>query len=131
MKHYLKKEEFAELQKWANGIRGYYGAPVYLVGSVLQKKDYRDVDIRIILSDYEFGCRYGTPRQALVSTQEWIDASATGNWTKVRWKWSDDCVKRTRIAWRDTNLNIDFQVYPESFAKMYEHQPKLQIDTRP
>jgi hypothetical protein len=131
MNHFLPKENFEILQSWANELRGFYDAPVYLCGSALQKENYRDVDVRIILSDYEFGCRYGILYQALECTKQWIEEGSTGKWTNIRWKWSDDCTKITRRGWNITNLNIDFQVYPESYCEnRYKGLPKLKIDMR-
>lgn len=35
-----------------------FGRPPYLVGSVLVRRDYRDVDLRLILDDDDFGRRF-------------------------------------------------------------------------
>ena len=48
-----------QLWRLAHAVRpvqeAFGGATVYLVGSVLERDDYRDVDLRMILPDEEFG----------------------------------------------------------------------------
>lgn len=74
---------------WANQIRGFYGHPVYLVGSqTTGKENPRDVDVVCGIPDSEFTLRYG-------DINEWLEEGVTGQWTDVRWKWADDCSKRS------------------------------------
>lgn len=116
----------ARLQGEANSIRGLYGVPVYLCGSALREDnpEPRDWDLRICLSDYDFSLRYGDPGQ-------WMTEGCTGEWTDVRWRWSDDCVKQTKRAARRTGLNVDFQIYPEShWNALYADSPRVKLDTR-
>lgn len=80
-----------------------FGTNCYLVGSALDRPDWRDVDVRLILSDMEFdklfpsGCR------------------ATGSWEfDARW-----LVMTTAISsWlrERTGLPIDFQFQPQTHA---------------
>ena len=122
------KKYLPELQRWANRVRGLYGTPVYLVGSALtgSKPNPRDWDIRISMPDADFKIRFGDPTQ-------WEREGNTGQWTALRWKWSDECVKQTKDAWRYTGLNVDFQIYPASHVRRLYPKvfPKLRIDTRP
>lgn len=114
------------LCRYANGLAAFYGAPVYLVGGALRRgnDDPRDYDIRVILPDAEFTRRYGDP-------ERWAEEGSSGNYSRIRWRWSDDCVHKTRIGWKDTRLNIDFQVYPASHDRArYAKRRKLRIDTR-
>lgn len=60
----------------------------FLVGSVMQRRDFRDVDIRVILDDDEFDAVFGT-RKAL---------------------WSVFCYAVTAWLRAETGLPIDFQV---------------------
>jgi len=123
---HVKKHLFG-LRKLGNGLRGLYGVPVFLVGSALNGTNPkpRDWDIRIMLSDAEFKRRFG------ITAHEWSNEGLTGKWTEGRWRWSDECVKQTKAAWRDTGLNIDLQIYPRWYAdRHYRTYPRLRIDTR-
>lgn len=125
-KQLLEYAGWMMLARYANGLAAFYSAPVYLVGGALKpgNSDPRDYDIRVILPDSEFRRRYGDP-------ERWKEEGSSGNYSALRWRWSDDCVHKTRQGWRDTRLNIDFQVYPASWDKMlYADKRKLRIDTR-
>ncbi len=112
------------LKRWANGIAAYYGVPVYLVGSALRESNHdpRDWDIRCCLPNYDFMVRYG-------SAEEWVAEGISGNWTRTRWRWSADCVKQTKHAWRATGaLNVDFQTQPISEWERFNNEPRLRLD---
>lgn len=113
------------LQRWANGIAGFYGVPVYLCGSALRDDnvDPRDWDVRLCLPDRDFTVRYG-------DVAAWVSQGQTGAWERPRWRWSEDCVKRTHEAWQQTKLNVDFQVYPEPYWDSFGDQPRVRLDTR-
>lgn len=122
----LVESQWHRLYRFANGIAGLYGVPVYLCGSALRpdNPDPRDYDIRVMLPDAQFEERYG-------SVRKWNDEGAVGNWTRVRWRWSADCTKQSRAGFRDTGLNIDLQVYPASHARaLYRDKRRVRIDTR-
>lgn len=52
---YLLVSEFHLLETWARELTAMFPGHVpYLVGSALTTKDYRDVDVRLILSDEEY-----------------------------------------------------------------------------
>lgn len=116
-----------KLRRWANRLRGRYGVPIYLCGSALREDnpDPRDWDIRIMLPDDDFALRFGP-------VEEWRAEGCTGNWTRTRFRWSDQCVKDTKdfAAW--VHLNGDVQIYPESHAAtMYGDKPRVRIDSFP
>lgn len=46
---YLLQSDIALLNTWANEVRAMFRATPHLVGSVLERRDYRDVDIRLML----------------------------------------------------------------------------------
>ena len=129
---HIRDREDAQLFFWrmyreANGIRGLYGCPVYLCGSALRddNADPRDWDFRVSMPDAAFALRFGP-------VGEWLREGETGNWGRTRWRWSDECVKRSKRASADLRLNVDFQIYPLSYARtFYHHLPRLQLDTRP
>lgn len=120
------------LRRRANAERGLLGVPIYLCGSALLDFNTkpRDWDIRIRLSDREFSRRYADGRKDGVSA--WITEAQTGEWTAIRWRWSDDCVKRSKDWSRHCmGLNFDVQIYPATHWKaLYRHSPRLRLDTR-
>jgi hypothetical protein len=48
---YLSPPDFHRLNWACQPIRAAFGRPPYLVGSVLTRPDYRDIDLRLILDD--------------------------------------------------------------------------------
>ncbi|MFC3454033.1 hypothetical protein [Amycolatopsis speibonae] len=48
---YLSPPDFRRLHWACRPVADAFGAPVYLVGSVLKRADYRDIDLRLILPD--------------------------------------------------------------------------------
>lgn len=121
------KAEWFVLRRLGNGLRGLYGVPVHLCGSALRpdNSEPRDWDVRITIPDEDFAARFGG------TAQEWAAQGETGEWGSVRWKWSDECVKLTKRHWKTTALNVDIQIYPESYVqKKYADLPRLRIDTR-
>jgi hypothetical protein len=120
------------LLRFANEMAGFYQSPVYLCGSALAKVDPRDIDIRIQLADDEFGRRYGGSMHPEAAVRKWIEQGLTGDWSPIRWRWSSDCTKRCKHAWKLTNLNVDFQVYPASWCEQqYGNEPRLRLDEMP
>lgn len=120
------QDNLNRLRRWANTLRQLYpDTPIYLVGSALSgsNPNPRDWDIRIIVPDEEFVIRFG-------NVEEWEIEGATGEWTDIRWKWADECIKRVKSGWGATGLNIDFQIYPESHTKRVypDDLPKLRLD---
>lgn len=55
------------LTKFGVIVRDYFGHVPYHVGSSLDRKDWRDVDVRLILPDNEFDVVFGTNRNAEVN----------------------------------------------------------------
>jgi len=114
------------IRRWANGVRALYGVPIWLCGSALKwgNADPRDYDVRLELPADDFRRRYGDP-------VEWETQGGSGLWTRVRWRWSDDCLKMSREGYARTTLNIDFQVYPLAYARrMYRGERRVRLDTR-
>ena len=113
------------LVRWANRMRGYYGHPIYLVGSQLSDNpNPNDVDVICILPDAEFKLRF-------CNIDDWMNEGGTYMYTEpVRWKWSDRCIKDTLDGMAHTRMNIDFKVIPHSDALAYENKPRLKLDTR-
>lgn len=87
-KSYLSTAEFAILNNACIPIREAFGSAPYLVGSVTQRPDFRDVDVRVILTDEEF--------DALFSRQERL--------------WSLVCMTTGHHLRAVTGLPVDFQI---------------------
>lgn len=71
----------------------------YLVGSSLVRRDYRDVDVRLILDDDEYARRFRSPE---------------GGWTDAYW--SLLCTSITLWLRQQTDLPIDFQIQQQTRA---------------
>ena len=120
------------LMRWANGIRALFGVPVWLCGSALNddNKNPRDWDVRLILPDDVFALRYANSYRSDAVVQQWVKEGDTGHFTDLRWDWSDECVRYARHGARHTRLNIDFQVYPESYhQRFFADKPRVQLDS--
>lgn len=96
------------LNKFGVIVEDYFGHTAYQVGSSLKSKDWRDVDVRLILPDDEFAERFGdrahnpvNPRLAAIT----LAFSALGS--------------------QMTGLPIDFQIQSQSHANdKYGGQPR-------
>ena len=103
MPAYLKLQLFAKL------IYDAFEAVPYLVGSSSgQSKQWRDVDIRLMLSDEDFIKRYG----------HWNPGHAQFNIHK----WQAECMAYSALGKELTGLPIDFQIQDttranESYSK--------------
>jgi hypothetical protein len=90
---HLLLTDFERVEEWCRGVRILFGQPPYLVGSALTSRDYRDIDLRLILSDEDFDAEWRSP-------------------VKVR------LMNRAISTWgqRETGLPIDFQIQRQSAA---------------
>lgn len=120
MTHYIETL-LPKLTKLANQWYGYYGGPVYLVGSSLDKEDPRDVDVRVVVSPEDFQRLFGT-------YEDFAKEYNSGQFGQCCWRWSEDRLKRCRQAFMETGVNIDFSCYA---AEMWKADlPYLRLDTR-
>lgn len=94
---------------------GYYGC--YLVGSALQRQDWRDVDVRYIMRDDQFAVLFP-------------DANMDpGTWEQdPRWLLLNTSIS----AWlkQQTGLPIDFQIQPQTHANERHHGPRNALGVR-
>lgn len=96
MPAYLLLQEFGS-QVWAA-----FGAPPYLVGSALDGKQWRDVDVRLILDDETYAAwGFGDPRPSY--------AYQNGKWVAL-------CLAFSALGKQMTGLPIDFQIQQQSYA---------------
>ena len=100
-----------QLASFAGNTAARFCAPVYLVGSALDRADTRDVDVRVVLSDEQFEARgYGLPTK----------------WPSQCQRWIDDVAKLSAQVVADTRLNVDFQIQSNSWAEIfYGDKPRL------
>lgn len=110
---------YDRLREWLGNIVTQFGGSAYLVGSALRTATPRDIDLRLLLPDVEFEKLFGP-------VQQWVEEGRTGNWSEVRWNWSKYCTRLTHSGWEELGTNIDFQIYPESWAKhKHGREPKV------
>ena len=76
----------------------------YLVGSALERPDWRDVDVRYILPDDEFAKLFPDANMSAGAAWEFDN----------RWIWL--CVSISERLSKLTGLPIDFQFQPQSWA---------------
>lgn len=102
------------LQKFGVIVSDYFGHTAYHVGSSLVTKDWRDVDVRLILPDHEFAERFGTGA------------------TYVYPKLAAITLAFAALGKEMTGLPIDFQIQQQSWAnKHYPIGRSALIEFRP
>src|SRR5678815_2312693 len=88
------------LEEFGSQVWHAFGTPPYLVGSALLNKQWRDVDIRLILADEENAAMgFGDPQQAMQN----------GKWTAL-------CLAFSALGKIMTGLPIDFQIQQQTHA---------------
>jgi hypothetical protein len=104
------------LGKFGTIVSDYFGHVAYQVGSSLDRKDWRDVDVRLILPDEEFAERFG----------DIFRSSETDP------KLGAITLAFAALGKAMTGLPIDFQIQPESHAnKLYPGPRSALIEYRP
>lgn len=94
--HYLPADKYYNLDNCAAALNKAYQSTCYLVGSVLERPDYRDVDVRMIMLDTEFDGHFpgeGVAQQHVLSTLWCITCTSIGLWLSLQ-----------------TGLAVDFQI---------------------
>lgn len=96
------------LHKFGAIVEDYFGHPPYHVGSSVRGKDWRDVDVRLILPDDEFADLFGCQLSAEVNPKL---AAVT--------------LAFCALGQQMTGLPIDFQIQKQSRAnEKYGDQPR-------
>jgi hypothetical protein len=96
------------LTKFGMIVADYFGHECYHVGSSLGRKDWRDVDVRLLLPDDEFTARYGRIQSAEANPKL---AAVT--------------LAFSALGKAMTGLPVDFQIQPLSHAnERYGEQPR-------
>lgn len=103
------------LGKYGVIISDYFGHVPYHVGSSLDRKDWRDVDVRLILPDDEFRDRFGDNQS---TTTNPALAAVT--------------LAFAALGKQMTGLPIDFQIQPQTWANEHHKGPRSAlIEVRP
>ena len=130
----LDFKETHPLVRFANKMCGFYGHPVYLVGSQLISETPRDVDVVCIIPDNEFKLRYYPDwweDKELETQEKFFLGIHTGIHKQEHWDWYEDMSKKTLFGMNSLHLPLDFKVYPESYCnEKFKDLPKLRLDTR-
>jgi hypothetical protein len=87
------------LNKFGVIVADYFGHIPYHVGSSLRTKDWRDVDVRLILPDDEFAERFGKVQNCEVNP-----------------KLAAITLAFAALGKQMTGLPVDFQIQPQSWA---------------
>jgi len=117
--NYLGVSQYFNLNHACRVLAEAFGWCLYLVGSVLERRDYRDVDIRCILPDEEFERLF----PGLSSPSVNAHTSYSGPNMKALWVLMGVAISE----WLSnrTGLPIDFQIQKQSEANAaFPHQPR-------
>lgn len=100
-----------------NAALGDYGC--YLVGSCMERADFRDVDMRFIMEEQSFSVLFPCVDLSLGSATWEFDP---------RWLLFNTSI----CKWlrEQTGLPIDFQIQPQTFANMRHDKPRSAIGLR-
>lgn len=104
------------LQKFGVILRDYFGHVAYHVGSSLESKDWRDVDVRVILPDDEFEEMFGRVKNVSNKRLAAITLAFSA------------------LGKEMTGLPIDFQIQPRSYANNFFKGPRsalIEVDMAP
>lgn len=91
--------EFIKLCQFGEEVWDFFGEMPYLVGSAAAGKTWRDVDVRLVLSDEAF--------------ERWFGAGPRGT---LNARWNAACLAFSARGREMTGLPIDFQVQQQSDA---------------
>jgi len=98
--NFIGAPEFFELNQACRTLVDAYGYNIYLVGSAIARRDYRDVDVRCILPDEEYARMFpGICCNPSLDARWSLMVSAISLWLSKR-----------------TGLRIDFQIQQQTAA---------------
>jgi hypothetical protein len=100
------------LEQFGNIVWDAFGHPPYLTGSCLMSKQWRDVDVRLILPDEEY--------EALFGATDFLCSTSSG-------KWAAWCMAFAELGRKMTGLPIDFQIQPQTRANEKFDGPRQAI----
>lgn len=94
--HYIPADKFFNLNACGQTLLKAYGDVCFLVGSSLERSDFRDVDVRMIMSDEDFDARFPGEH---VSVQPHLSPL-----------WGITCTSVGLWLSKQTGLAVDFQI---------------------
>lgn len=100
--NYIGAPSCFELHAACHVINRAFGATCYQVGSSLERPDFRDVDVRLILDDAVFDALFGNVREG-------------ASWELSPF-WIVICTGVTFWLRQQTGLPVDFQIQPMTHA---------------
>ena len=100
--NYIGAPAFFRLNQACRAIVDAFGQHVYLVGSALRTREFRDVDVRCILPDEDFDSRFP-------------GLAGSGAYCYNAF-WNLLCVSISFWLAQQTDLNIDFQIQRQTEA---------------
>ena len=110
--HYIGAPQFFDLNNACRVVVDAFGWDLYLVGSALERRDYRDVDLRLLLDDAEFDALFpGLAGRAGAASR---DA-----------KFALLCSAISLYLSRHSGLPVDFQIQRQTVANTeFEGRPR-------
>ena len=106
---YISVEELWRLSNAVRPVEEALGNTVWIVGSVLTKENYRDVDLRVILDDDEYN-------RLFMPNYKDVDGTVVGLTDQFRMLIQTAISAMLR---QTTNLPIDFQIQSQTEANQY------------
>lgn len=128
-----------KLDEFASHILSVFGGKVALVGSSVKSKQWRDVDIRLLLSDEQYVRVFRLDPSAYDPAQymdgcDFVERAAQDHWNRDVHKcgiWVGLVLAFSALGREMTGLPIDFQIMPESIADLIHPVKALdESDTR-
>lgn len=104
--------EWLYLNEFGRAIRTTFGVSPYLVGSALVGKEWRDVDVRLILDD----------EAAIFNIPDGLIKLGEKNSPHTSWAYL--CAAFSELGRKMTGLPIDFQIQTLCSAIQYKGRPK-------
>jgi len=98
--HWIGAPAMFNLNQCCRPLVDAFGQCIYLVGSATEKRDYRDVDVRVILDDEAFNKMF-----PCIGSNHQLDAM-----------WSVICTSISEWLGSRTGLLIDFQIQKRTLA---------------
>jgi len=99
------------LEEFGSQVWHAFGTPPYLVGSALEGKQWRDVDVRLILSDTEYAAMFHS---------EPAREHVNGKWVAL-------CLAFSALGRQMTGLPIDFQIQQQTHANKTYDGPRSSL----
>jgi hypothetical protein len=99
------------LKMYAEFIDDIFDTNIYLVGSALKRKNWKDIDVVAVLSDQRWeSYGFGDPQKRFYNK-----------------RWAAYCMSLSSFGKQLIGCEVDFQIHQESYTLIHEGDPKLLI----